>query len=206
MARANEPFGIDKSARVLVILDMISDFNFPDGAAVLQAARRIAPRIAALKARALCAHVPIIYVNDNLGRWRSDIQSILAHCQDPSARGRDVVRQIAPGASDFVLLKPKHSGFYATPLAALLEECGARELILTGISAHQCVLFTANDAHLRELKLIVPSDCVASAKREQSRFALRYFKSVLGAQTSQGSRLRLKERRERSSRRAVVNE
>lgn len=191
-SRVNQPFRIRKSRRVLLILDMISDYEFPDGLAVLRAARRIAPRITAVKARALTAQVPVIYVNDNLGRWRSDMKTIVARCQDEAARGCDVVRQIAPGDNDFVLLKPRHSGFYATPLAALLEECGARELILTGISAHQCILFTANDAHLRELDLVIPRDLVASAQSSQSRLALRYFETVLGAQTPLAARVRLR--------------
>ncbi len=190
MPRVNEPFKIRKSRRALIILDMISDFEFPDGLAVLRAARRIAPRIAALKARASAARVPVIYVNDNLGQWRSDMKAIVARCQDRAARGCAVVRQIAPGNEDFVLLKPKHSGFYATPLATILEECEARELILTGLSAHQCVLFTANDAYLRELKLVIPRDAVAAARSDETRLALRYFKSVLGAQMPLGSRVR----------------
>ncbi len=83
MARASAsrlPFGLRSTSTVLLILDMISDFDFPDGAAVLRAARRIAPRIAALKTRTAKAGIPAIYVNDNLGRWRSDVTSLLSHC------------------------------------------------------------------------------------------------------------------------------
>ena len=184
--------GIRKSRRALLILDMISDFDFPDGKAVVQAAQRIAPRIARLKERAIEVRIPVIYVNDNLGPWRSDIRTIVAKCSADDARGCRVVRHIAPGDDDFVLLKPKHSGFYATPLTELLEQAGARELILTGLSAHQCVLFTANDAHLREFRLIIPGDCVASARSAQTKFALRYFRSVLGATTVPSARLKLR--------------
>jgi nicotinamidase-related amidase len=186
-----QPLKIRKAKRALLILDMITDFDFPDGKAAVRAARRIAPQIARFKARAVAARIPVIYVNDNLGPWRSDIQAMLARCLRRSAPGRDVVRQIAPADDDFVLLKPKHSGFYATPLAALLEQCGARELILTGLSAHQCVLFTANDAYLRNFELIIPSDCIASPKSSQTQFALRYFKSVLNARTTVSARLKL---------------
>ena len=177
---------------VLLILDMISDFDFPEGREVLRAAGRIAPRIARLKLRAERAHIPVIYVNDNLGRWRSDSHALLARCQDQNSRGCEVVRQIAPAPGDFVVLKPRHSGFYATPLAGLLEEAQAERVILTGVSSHQCVLFTANDAHLRELKLVIPRDCVGAALATQTRFALRYFHSVLGADIQPAHRIRLK--------------
>jgi nicotinamidase-related amidase len=190
-ASAAKAFGMPRSQTVLLIVDMISDFEFPDGEAVLRTARRIVPNIAALKSRASRARAPIIYVNDNLGRWRSDMRSLVAHCTREAAKGCDVVRQIAPDETDFVLLKPKHSGFYATPLGELLEAAGARRLILTGLSTHQCVLFTANDAYLREFELVVPSDCVGAPKTGDSRFALRYFASVLSADVRPSARLRL---------------
>src|SRR5438105_4035614 len=106
-------FEIRVSSTALLILDMISDFDFPDGRAVLRVAGRIAPRIARLKVRALAAGVPVIYANDNLGRWRSDLRSVLEHCQADSSPGRDIVRQIAPSPTDFIIFKPRHSGFYA---------------------------------------------------------------------------------------------
>jgi nicotinamidase-related amidase len=185
------PFDMPRAHTVLLILDMISDFDFPDGKAVLRAARRIAPRIAALKARAAKARIPTIYVNDNLGRWRSDVRAVIARCTERDAPGRDVVQQIAPTEEDFFLLKPKHSGFYATPLGELLEAAGAKRLILTGLSTHQCVLFTANDAYLREFELQIPRDCVGAQGARESRLALQYFTSVLGADVRPSTHPRL---------------
>ena len=191
MASSKAPFGMPRARTVLLILDMISDFDFPDGEAVLRAARRIAPRIVALKARAAKARIPTIYVNDNLGRWRSDVKALVSRCASDQALGCDVVQQIAPNDDDFVLLKPKHSGFYATPLAALLESAGAKRLILTGLSTQQCVLFTANDAYLREFELIIPRDCVGAQDSRHSRLALQYFTSVLSADVRPSTSLRL---------------
>ena len=64
--------------------------------------------------------------------------------------------------------------------AVLLEYLGARTLVLTGASTHQCVLFTANDAYVRDYRLWIPSDCVASKTRAQTRLASRYFRSGRG--------------------------
>jgi nicotinamidase-related amidase len=191
-ASAAKAFEMPRSQTVLLILDMISDFEFPDGDAVVRAARHIVPKIAALKSRASRARIPAIYVNDNLGRWRSDLASLISRCTHAEAKGCDVVQRIAPGETDFVLLKPRHSGFYATPLAELLEAAGAKRLILTGLSTHQCVLFTANDAYLREFELCIPSDCVGAPDAKQTRFALQYFASVLSADVRPSTRLRLR--------------
>lgn len=53
----------DHSPTVLLVLDMISDFGFPDGTSILRAAKRIAPRIALLRKRVARAGLATIYVN-----------------------------------------------------------------------------------------------------------------------------------------------
>jgi nicotinamidase-related amidase len=178
------------SPAVLLILDMISDFDFPDGETVARAARRIAPAIARLKARAAAAGISCIYANDNPGRWRSDSQALISHCLQ-SERGRSIVEQLRPTDTDYFVLKPRHSAFYATPLEALLEHLGAKRLILTGVSSQQCVLFTATDAHVRNFEVVVPSDCVAGQSSRDSRFALRYFADVLSAKVMPSGKLPL---------------
>jgi nicotinamidase-related amidase len=180
----------DRSRAVLLVLDMFSTFRFPDAPSVLRVARRIAPRIAALKERCKRADVACIYVNDNAGRWRSNSEKLIDDCGAPDAPGADIVRLLRPVASDYFVLKPRHSAFYATPLEVLLQHLGTERLILTGVSSHQCVLFTANDAHLRGLEIIVPSDCVAGPSRRESRFALQYFSRVLGASVIDSNHLR----------------
>jgi nicotinamidase-related amidase len=181
----------DRSATVLIILDMISDFNFPDGPQVARAARRIAPHIQALKQRAREAKAAVVYVNDNLGRWRSDLPALIEHCTSDESKGADVVNLLAPQPLDYFVMKPRHSAFYATPLEVLLNHLQASRLILTGVSSHQCVLFTANDAHVRNFELIVPGDCIAGVKPSDTRFAVKYFSSVLGADTRASTALRL---------------
>jgi isochorismate hydrolase len=41
---------------------------------------------------------------------------------------------------------------------ALLRSLDVRTVILTGIAGNNCMLFSANDAHMRDLKLVAPSD------------------------------------------------
>jgi nicotinamidase-related amidase len=79
------------------------------------------------------------------------------------------------------VLKPKHSGFYSTTLELLLQALGARTLILTGIAGNICVLFTANDAYMREYALVVPADCIASQTVQENTSALHLMQIVLKA-------------------------
>lgn len=143
--------------------------------------RPVAPRILRLKQRAREAGIPTIYANDNFGRWRSDARSLVAHCSRAGAPGAELVQMLAPAPEDYFVLKPRHSAFFASALEALLAYMGARRLIITGVSSHQCVLFTANDAYVRQYALKIPRDCIAAPTAQQTRFALRYFEMVLSA-------------------------
>jgi len=179
----------DQSPTVLLLIDVINDLEFEGGEALLRQALPMAERLAALKRRSHAAGVPAIYVNDNFGRWRSDFRTLLAHCLRDGVRGKPLAERLAPGPDDYFVLKPKHSGFFSTTLDILLEYLRAHTLILTGLTAENCVLFTASDAYLRDFQLVVPPDCVASIEPAHTREALEHMHRVLKAQLTPSTEL-----------------
>ena len=182
----------DGSRAALLIVDMINDLEFEGGARLLPGAVAAARRIAALKSRARARGIPVIYANDNFGRWRSDFREAVRHCLRDGVRGRPLVELLRPLEDDYFVIKPKHSAFFATTLATLLRYLGARRLLLTGISGDTCVLFTAMDAYLRDFRLYVPADCVTSISASDNRAALGYMKRALGADTTRSNALNLR--------------
>ena len=181
----------DRSPVAMIVLDMINDLEFPEGEAVLRTALPAAERIAALAARARAARVPVIFANDNFGRWRSDLDEVIDHVLQDGVRGQPLAERLRPEGDDYVVLKPKHSAFFSTPLDTLLKHLGTERLVLTGMSAEMCILFTAMDAHVRDLHLHVPADCVAGASAERTRDALRYLEEVLGADVRESGEVEL---------------
>lgn len=177
----------DNSPIALLLIDFINDLEFDTGAQLLPRALAAAKATSTLRKRAKRAGVPVIYCNDNFGKWRSDFRSLLNHCLEENMRGRPVARLLEPDAEDYFVLKPKHSGFHSTTLDVLLAHLGARTLILTGLAADFCVLFTAHDAYMRDFKLVVPRDCIASESRDDERFALKHLASVCKAETGPSS-------------------
>jgi nicotinamidase-related amidase len=172
----------DDAPVALVLIDVINDMEYPGGDKLLIQAEPMAERLAALKRRARAAGIPVIYANDNFGRWKSDFATIVRHCTEGDVRGRPVARLLTPDADDYFVLKPKHSAFFATPLETLLKYLGVTTLILTGMTGDMCVLFTAADAFLRDLHLIVADDCVASIDAEENAHALRHMARVMDAE------------------------
>jgi nicotinamidase-related amidase len=171
----------DKSEAALLLIDVINDFDFEEGEQLLELALPVGKNIAELKKRATAAGIPSIYVNDNFGRWQSDFKKIVAHCSREDAKGKAFVKLLLPDDDDYFVLKPKHSGFYSTTLELLLTHLGAKNLVLTGIAGNNCVLFTANDAYMRDFKLFIPADCVVSNTDEENQHALKQMETVLKA-------------------------
>ena len=172
----------DKSPVALILIDVINALDFEDGDELLKHALPMARNIAALKRRTKALGIPSVYANDNFGRWQSDLNQVLDHVLHDGVPGQPLGEILHPEDDDYFVLKPKHSGFFSTQLDILLDYLGARTLIMTGLQANICVLFTANDAYMRDYGLVVPSDCVASTDHAEAEHALREMQVVLKAQ------------------------
>ena len=184
----------DKAHTALVLVDVINDLEFEDGDRLLEHALPAAERIAALKARVRKAGLPVIYANDNFGRWRSDLSDVVEHCLHDGVRGEPVVELLRPDEEDYFVLKPKHSAFFATTLEVLLKYLEVDTIILCGFSGDVCVLLTAADAYMRDLHLRVPGDCVASINPRENARALAYMKRNFDADTRPADELEIGQR------------
>ncbi|AEB61573.1 MULTISPECIES: isochorismatase family cysteine hydrolase [Bacillus] len=164
----------------LLIVDMINNFQFDMGERLAEKTKQIVPRILSLKKHAKQNNWPIIYINDHYGLWKADIDAIREECSNDISA--DIIEDISPQPDDYFLIKPKHSAFYETALHTLLTELKVNQLMITGIAGNICVLFTANDAYMREYSIAIPKDCTASNNDEDNDFALTMMENVLFAE------------------------
>jgi nicotinamidase-related amidase len=175
----------------LLLVDVLNGLRFEGSEAFVPRAVEAGRRIVALKESAREAGIPVIYVNDNAGRWRSDLQQVIDDSQKEDAPGSALARLFVPEPADYVVLKPKHSGFYSTTLDTLLTYLRTRRLILTGLTVERCLLFTANDGFLRDYELFVPRDCTTAIDEDDAKAAFRILERVLGANTTPSEELDL---------------
>jgi nicotinamidase-related amidase len=183
----------DDADTALVLIDVINDLEFDGGEKLLEHALPMADSLAVLKRSAKAAGIPAIYTNDNFGRWRSDFPKLVQHCLQENIRGRPVVARLTPEEDDYFVLKPKHSAFFQTNPEILLDYLGVETVILTGMAGDICVLFSANDAYMRDFRIIVPPDCVASEDAERNRQVLALMQRVLKADITPSAELKLDE-------------
>jgi nicotinamidase-related amidase len=174
----------------LLLVDVINALDYPGSETLARAAMPCAERIARLTQRARRARVPVIYVNDNFGRWRSDFRATVDACAAEGMPGAQLTRLLRPDEHDYFILKPQNSGFYMTSLELLLEALGVHTIVIVGFSANQCVLFTANDAHMRGYRVVVPQDCTASNASALTKAALEHVREALHAETTPAARVR----------------
>ena len=147
---------VQQSSVALLIIDMISDFEFPDGAQVYKQAHKIVKNIA-------------------------DLKSLVKNIKDSSKRGREIIQILEPQDDDLFVLKPQRSGFYGTSLGVLLLSMGVSNIILTGVTTDICILFTAHDAYMRGYNVHIPSDASASGNPKYHLSALNFLQRVADA-------------------------
>ncbi|HNB21052.1 MAG TPA: isochorismatase family cysteine hydrolase [Candidatus Melainabacteria bacterium] len=165
----------------LLLIDVINDLDFSDNEELLDGLPELAANLSRLKYAVRRAEIPVIYLNDNFNNWHSNFNEQLQLCTKRGANGRELAIALRPSGQDYFVLKPMHSGFFGTPLQILLGKLGVKTLILAGIAADICVLYTANDAYMRNYKLIVASDGVISNHKKLTDEALEKMRSLLKA-------------------------
>ncbi len=187
MSRANDhrKHGKSRKRTALLLIDFMNPLDFEGAEALARRAVAAAKRTAALKARLRASRVPVIYANDNFGRWESDFEAVVEHCLRRGGASARMAELLSPGAGDRSILKPRHSAFFGTPLEFMLDELSVNHLVLTGLSADSCIMFTAHDAYLRKYDLWIPADCVASERESFRHAALAHMARTLKADVSE---------------------
>lgn len=173
----------------LLIIDVLTTFQFPDGDAILTGALAMRDPLVKLKARARKACIPTLYVNDNFGDWRSEKEVLMGRCLE--AKGTEFVRPLLPDSEDYFVLKPMHSAFYMTPLEVLLRHLEVEVLILTGLTSSSCITVTAHDANMRGFDIYVPRDCSCARNPAEHSQALDMLESMAGVNLKLSTTLKL---------------
>jgi nicotinamidase-related amidase len=162
----------------LLVVDVLNDFDHDDGDKLLESFRQRSQAMQDVIASARQAGVPLVYVNDDFGRWDSDLPQLVADVA--AGRGGDVVRPLLPDKGERVLLKHRYSAFDHTALDLLLGSLEVERVVLVGSATEGCVVQTAIDAREHGLKASIIAGACATTDAELERTALRYAADVGG--------------------------
>jgi nicotinamidase-related amidase len=169
-------------SRALLLVDVIKDFRHEDGERLLASYRDRHDALVGAIGAARDAGLPIVYANDNGGVWDSNFPGLLHEALEQGLAG-ELVEAVAPHDGDVVVLKPRYSGFDATPLQSILREgLGADELLVAGTATEMCVFQTVTDALRLGFGAAVQADACATVDEAHERLALDYLEQVLGVE------------------------
>ncbi|MEA2248593.1 MAG: hypothetical protein QOH46_3122 [Solirubrobacteraceae bacterium] len=157
--------------RALIVIDMINTYDHEDAERLRESAEQVVPVLGDLVKRARDAGTPVIYVNDNFGDWRSDQQTLVEDAL--AGEHAALVEPLVPDDEAMFVLKARHSIFYETPLEYLLRQEEIEEIVITGQVTEQCVVYSALDAHIRHIPVVVPRDAVAHIHEDLAGAALK---------------------------------
>ena len=166
--------------RALVVIDMINTYDHEDAERLRESAEEVVPVLRELVERAREAGAPVIYVNDNFGQWRSDQDALVEDAL--AGEHASLVEPIVPDEDALFVVKARHSIFYETPLEYLLRPQEIDEIVLTGQATEQCILYSALDAHIRHIPVIVPREAVAHIHEDLASAALRMMEVNMDAE------------------------
>lgn len=179
--------GFDFAPRdVLLVVDVINTFDHEDGERLLASFREHLGQMCAVIAAARRNGTPVVYVNDEPGRWASDFPGLIREVRE-TGHAADVVDALAPERGDHVLLKHRYSAFDHTPLELLLEELQAERLVVIGAATEGCIVQTAIDAREFGLKTSILVEACATTDQELEALALDYAERVVGARIERAS-------------------
>lgn len=173
----------------LLIIDVLTTFQFPDADSILDTAMDMRDSLVRLKARSREAKIPVLYVNDNFGDWRSEKEVLIGRCLE--AKGAEFVRPLLPDSEDYFVLKPMHSAFYMTPLEVLLQHLQVETLVLTGLTSTSCITASAHDANMRGFEIYIPSDCSCARSVKEHQQALSQLEATTAANIRPSTALRM---------------
>jgi len=164
------------------VIDMLNRYEHEDAEPLMQSVREVLPAISGAVRAAQAQETMTVYVNDNHGDWTAGREGLCDWAlEGPHA---ELVEPVVPPADAAFVTKARHTIFYETPLNYLLRSRGIERVVLTGQVTEQCILYSALDAYVRHLDVVVASDAVAHIHSELAQAALRMMEVNMDARVA----------------------
>jgi nicotinamidase-related amidase len=162
----------------LLLVDVLSDFEHPQGERLAAAFRDAVPALGEVIGEARSRQMIIVYANDVVGRWTEGREQMVERALTGPAG--EAMRQVAPQPQDVFVVKPRYSAFDHTPVRLILASGGIERIVLAGTATEMCVAQTAIDAREVGLKVTVVPRACASIDKRMAEIALEYLEQVAG--------------------------
>jgi nicotinamidase/pyrazinamidase len=164
----------------VIVVDMLNGF-LKEGKLANPGARWIIPNVVDLLQRKVQENWKVIFVADN--HKKDDLEFLMfpEHCVQGTEETLVVeeLRKFFKSDYTYYIPKTRYSAFFRTSLESILKIINPQEIIVVGIYADICVLYTTADLRNRDYKVTIPKDCTTTlAGMDDAIFT--HMKNVLG--------------------------
>ena len=164
----------------LLIIDMLNEYLNPEGKIYCEAGREIIGNISLLKNHFKQNGNPVVYVNtSHINGGDPETAKWGLHAMR-GTWGAEVIPELQPDDSDYIVLKRTYDGFYNTELEITLRSMNVDTVVVCGIHTHVCVLCTSLGAFYRGFNVIALEDCMTTGYKPNHDSRLRFFNSHIG--------------------------
>lgn len=164
--------------KIVIVVDMLNGF-IREGKLANPKAEKIIPNIKDLLERKKKEDWGILFLADNHRKGDREFELFDEHCIE----GTDETK-VVEELREFVfrnsyIAKTRYSGLFKTKLDEILDIVKPDDIILVGIYADICVLYTAAGLRNRDYKVIIPKDCTMTLMGDDT-VIFRHMEKILG--------------------------
>jgi len=167
-------WSIDPSRAVLLLHDMQSYFLKPLASPLRE---ELVNNAVILRKRCAGLNLPIAYTAQP-GGMTDEQRGLLKDFWGPGMSTepdeREVVPELAPAESDWMLTKWRYSAFHNSDLLTRMRSAGRDQLVVAGVYAHVGVLTTALDAFSHDIQPFLVADALGDFTEGEHRNTLEY--------------------------------
>lgn len=164
-------------SNVLIVVDMLNGF-LKDGKLANPGARWLIPNIVNIVQTKKKEGWKILFLADNHKKNDLEFLAFPEHCVEGT-----IETCVIDELSEFVTFnnyipKTRYSGLFKTNLEQLLENEKPEEIIIVGVYADICILYTAAGLRNLDYKVTIPKDCTTTLTGID-KIILDHMKNVL---------------------------
>ena len=183
-----DPFLLEPQKCACIIIDMVNSITKGQGPPYQTPPHRqaLVQNFARLVAHCRGVGTPLIYTVIHRHPDNLDAPKTLADAGPaggaPLLAGTpaaEIIDELRPQPTDWVIMKPRFSAFYGTYLDNILTALGTETILVGGISTQRSVEGTARDAKNRDMQCIVVSDCCTAGELDVHEMTIKHVLPLL---------------------------
>ncbi|MEN8194560.1 MAG: isochorismatase family cysteine hydrolase, partial [Bacteroidota bacterium] len=164
----------------LIVIDMINDYLHFNGKLYCEKCREIIPALNEAIDFAREKNISVIYLNTNLNSDDDLLAKKWGMHAETGTFGAEVIKELEPKNNDVVINKKGYNGFTNTDLDEELKKLGIKNIIISGIHSHVCVLLTAVGGFELGYNITVLQDCISTNSTSIRGRELDFFNTHIG--------------------------